>query len=247
MRYLSTHVLGYDVFADDIMKIEIKDDRKMIINTINAHSYVLAKKDRLFRSALKKSDVLVPDGSAIVLASTYHNSDHISKIAGSDIHIHLLELLERKGGRCFYLGSSSQTLQKIEERVNNEYANIEVATYSPPFTKDFSDEENAEMVKRINEFKPDVLFLGMTAPKQEKWLYQHKDQLDVKVMTPIGAVFDFYSATIIRPSQFWIDWHLEWLPRFVQEPRRLWRRNLISSPIFVLDALHYKRFALKES
>ena len=246
MELKSTYVLGYKIFADDLNKVQISN-KKTIINTINAHSYTVAKKDKAFQLSLKRSDILLPDGSGIVLASTYHNKDHIKKIAGADLHVHLLELLNQTSGKCFYLGSSSTTLNKIKIRINKEYPNIKIETYAPPFKKYFSSEDNLKMLESINKFNPDVLFIGMTAPKQEKWLYMHKDQIDAKIMSSIGAVFDFYAGNVIRPSQFWIDLHLEWLPRFLKEPRRLWKRNFVSSPLFLFDILRYKRFSLKNS
>ncbi|MDC0590214.1 WecB/TagA/CpsF family glycosyltransferase, partial [Porticoccaceae bacterium] len=79
----------------------------------------------------------------------------------------------------------------------------------------------------------------MTAPKQEKWLFQHSEQLCFKVASSIGAVFDFYAGTVDRPSDFWIKIHLEWLPRLLKEPKRLWRRNFISTPVFIFDIIKY--------
>ena len=226
-------IMGYDVYSDDVKKIEIPKNRKKIINTINPHSYITAKNDKTFEEALRCSDILLPDGSGIVLASKHVNGDNIQKIAGSDLHIHLLELLNAEHGTCFYMGSSWGTLEKIKERLNREFPNVEAGFYSPPFKEKFSEKDNNDILKAINDFKPDVLFIGMTAPKQEKWLYEHKDKIDANIICAIGAVFDFYAGTIKRPSQLWIDLHLEWLPRFVNEPKRLWKRNLVSTPKFL--------------
>ena len=85
-----------------------------------------------------------------------------------------------------------------------------------------------------------MLFIAMTAPKQEKWLNKHRDHIDVNIICSIGAVFDFYAGTVERSSQFWIDNHLEWLPRLFMEPERLWKRNFISTPLFLWDILIYK-------
>jgi N-acetylglucosaminyldiphosphoundecaprenol N-acetyl-beta-D-mannosaminyltransferase len=138
------------------------------------------------------------------------------------------------------MGSSQNTLDRIKERLAEEYPQLEVEFYSPPFKAEFSTEENQSIINAINEFKPDVLFVGMTAPKQEKWLHVNKEQLDVKIACSIGAVFDFYAGTVKRPSQFWIALHLEWLPRLIKEPKRLWRRNFVSTPLFLWDMIGYK-------
>ena len=110
---------------------------------------------------------------------------------------------------------------------------------SPPFKDSFSVEENQKFVSAINEFNPDVLFVGMTAPKQEKWVLQNKSKLNVKIIASIGAVFDFYAGNVKRPSKFWIDLGLEWFIRFLQEPKRLFKRNLYSI-VFVVKILKAK-------
>ena len=104
-------------------------------------------------------------------------------------------------------------------------------------TKDSND-----MTSAVNMTKPDVLFVGMTAPKQEKWVYKNKDSLKVKTICSIGAVFDFYSGNVKRPSSLWISLGLEWLPRFIKEPKRLFRRNMISTPKFIFLVLMSKIF-----
>jgi N-acetylglucosaminyldiphosphoundecaprenol N-acetyl-beta-D-mannosaminyltransferase len=231
--------MGYDVFTDTIDKLCITDT-KQIINTINPHSYVTAKNDPLFQKALRDSDVLLPDGSGIVLAAKNLHGIKIQKIAGADLHLQLLQQLNTNNGKCFYMGASQNTLDKIKEKLRGEYPNITALFYSPPFKPEFSDEDNAAILDAINNFRPDVLFVGMTAPKQEKWLHQHKNRLDFKTASSIGAVFDFYAGTVQRPSQFWIDLHLEWFPRLIKEPKRLWRRNFVSTPLFLLDMIGYK-------
>lgn len=234
------NVMGYDVFVGRLSSITIDPDKKRIINTINPHSYVTAKSDRVFREALLASDTLLPDGSGIVLAAKRIYGQTIKKIAGADLHLYLLEELEKTGGSVFYMGASQKTLDLIHARIAHEYPTIRVGSYSPPYKAEFSEEENDEIVRRVNVFAPDVLFVGMTAPKQEKWLHAHRDRLDFKVAASIGAVFDFYAGTVVRPSQFWIDLHLEWLPRLLKEPRRLWKRNFVSTPLFLADMLGYQ-------
>ncbi len=231
-------IMNYEVFVDDLETIDL--ETKKIINTINPHSYITAKSDMKFKKALQSSDLLIPDGSGIVLAAKQINKKSIKKIAGADLHKFLLSKMNEQSGKVFYMGASQNTLDKIEERIKKEYSNIQVQSYSPPFKFQFSQEDNDIIVSEINKFQPDVLFIGMTAPKQEKWLYEHKEKLRFKVASSIGAVFDFYARTVERPSQFWIDMHLEWLPRLLKEPKRLWKRNFVSAPLFLWDILLYK-------
>jgi N-acetylglucosaminyldiphosphoundecaprenol N-acetyl-beta-D-mannosaminyltransferase len=234
-------VLGYDIFNDRLNNID-KPEGMIIINTINPHSYCVALEDELFEEALKKSDVLLPDGVGICWASKLLAGVGMKKIAGADIHHFLLNQLNDSSGKVFYMGASQKTLDMINDKVRKEFPNVKLASYSPPYKSSFTEEENGLMQKVINEYKPDVLFVGMTAPKQEKWVYQNKDLLDVKIIVSIGAVFDFYAGTVKRPNQIWINLGLEWLPRFLKEPKRLWRRNLVSTPKFLFQIFKCKLF-----
>lgn len=233
-------IMNYEVFVDELDAIDL--ETKKVVNTINPHSYVTAKNDVLFEEALRDSDFLIPDGSGIVLAAKQINKKVIKKIAGADLHKFLLEKMNNHGGKVFYVGASQNTLDKIEEKIKKEYPGIKVQSYSPPFKPEFSSEDNDLIVAKINTFIPDILFIGMTAPKQEKWLHQHKKELDFKVASCIGAVFDFYAGTVERPGQFWINVHLEWFLRLLREPKRLWRRNFLSTPLFLIDIIKYKFF-----
>lgn len=209
---------------------------KILINTINAHSYNTAQKDALFAEALKNGDYLIPDGASIVKACRWigAKSQPTERIAGWDLFETEMERLNKRGGRCMFMGSSEKVLQKIRERAATDYPSIEVVTYSPPYKPEFSTEENAAIVQAINAANPDLLWIGMTAPKQEKWTYAHWDELDIHChVGTIGAVFDFYAGTARRAPQWWQKHSLEWLYRLISEPRRMWRRYIIGNPLFL--------------
>lgn len=209
---------------------------KILINTINAHSYNTAQKDALFAEALKNGDYLIPDGASIVKACRWigAKSQPTERIAGWDLFETEMERLNKRGGRCMFMGSSEKVLQKIRERAATDYPSIEVVTYSPPYKPEFSTEENAAIVQAINAANPDLLWIGMTAPKQEKWTYVHWDELNIHChVGTIGAVFDFYAGTARRAPQWWQKHSLEWLYRLISEPRRMWRRYIIGNPLFL--------------
>jgi len=147
----------------------------------------------------------------------------------------LSERLNALGGYSyFFLGSTEECLADIRTRLAQDYPNIRFAgSYSPPYKPEFSDEDNRLMVEAINAASPDVLWVGMTAPKQEKWIFQNKDRLNVKFIGAIGAVFDFYTSRVQRSHPIFQKLGLERLPRLCREPRRLWRRNFISTPKFL--------------
>ena len=200
----------------------------------NPHSVQIAEHDEVFQQALKNADLVTPDGVGIVIASKVLGGEITGRITGSEIFLGLNKRLnENNTGKYFFLGSSDKTLSKIQNKMAVEFPNIEVVgTYSPPYRHKFSDTETKKMVEIINAAAPDVLWVGMTAPKQEKWIYEHKDELNVRFVGAIGAVFDFYVGNIKRSHPVFQKMGLEWLPRLLQEPTRLWRRNFISNPLF---------------
>jgi len=209
-------------------------DKKLLINTINAHSYNIAQKDELFAEALTKCDVLIPDGASIVKAVKWFKGASIERIAGWDLFVYEMEKLNKKGGTCFFLGSSEKVLKLIREKASKDYPNIKVVTYSPPYKNEFTEKENAAMIHAINAANPDLLWIGMTAPKQEKWAYKHLQQLDINChIGTIGAVFDFYAGTVKRAPLWWQGYNLEWLFRLIKEPRRMWKRYIIGNVLFV--------------
>ena len=209
---------------------------KFLIDTVNAHSFVVAQKDAAFADALLKADALLPDGISIVKACRWLKTKNapVEKIAGADLFAYEMEKLEEKGGTCFFLGSSPETLALIEKNAAERYPHIQVKSYSPPYKPAFSPEENQAMVDAVNAADPDLLWVGMTAPKQEKWLHDHWQDLRIRCHAgAIGAVFDFFAGTVERAPQKWIDLGLEWFYRLIKEPRRTWRRYLVNNPRFL--------------
>ena len=213
---------------------------KVLINTVNAHSFNVAQKDVLFAEALQNGDYLIPDGASIVKACRWLNakSQPKERIAGWDLFQTEMERLNAKGGKCLFVGSSEKVLAQIRERAAKDYPNILVSTYSPPYKPQFTEEDNRAIVNAINAARPDLLWIGMTAPKQEKWTYRHWKELDIQChVGTIGAVFDFYACTV-RRAPLWMQNHsLEWLYRLIKEPRRMWRRYLIGNILFIWNIM----------
>ena len=223
------------LFRTKLFNQELIDipDKKLLINTINAHCYNLAQTDEFYSEALAKSDILLPDGVSIIMAKRFLTGARLKKIAGADLFSYEMNRLNNIGGSCFFLGSKESTLALIKKHAELEFPKIKVCTYSPPFKSEFSPEDNKEMLTAINNFKPDVLFIGLTAPKQEKWAYTHFKELETKHICSIGAVFDFYAGTVNRSPKWMIDFGLEWLYRLLKEPRRMWQRYLKGNIIFI--------------
>lgn len=209
---------------------------KVLINTINAHSYNTAQKDERFAEALRNGDYLIPDGASIVKACHWLGckSQPKERIAGWDLFVFEMERLNETGGRCMFMGSSPRVLELIVEKAKAVYPNIEVVTYSPPYKPEFTEAENKAIIDAINAANPDLLWIGMTAPKQEKWTYAHWKELRIHCHAgTIGAVFDFFAGTYQRAPHWWQEHSLEWLYRLIKEPKRMWRRYVIGNPLFL--------------
>lgn len=227
----------YTIFNQSLNEIS---QPKALIGALNAHSFNTVQKDEDFHKALQSCDVLLPDGVSIVMAMRMLTGKKIKKIAGEDLFLYEMERINRSGGKCFFLGSSENTLRLIQNRAATEYPNIQVRSYSPPFKHEFSDEDTHTMIDAVNEHEPDVLFVGMTAPKQEKWAYSNFHHLKAGHVCCIGAVFDFYAGTVKRAPAWMIKIGLEWFYRLIKEPRRMWRRYLIGNVKFMAYILREK-------
>ena len=219
---------------------------KLLINTVNAHSFNTAKKDRLFADALTNGYVLIPDGVSIVKACKWikAKSQPKERIAGWDLFSFEMEKLERESEELrtkseeskivMFMGSSQKVLDLIVKRAAVDYPHLKVVTYSPPYKPEFSDEDNKAIIDAINAANPDLLWIGMTAPKQEKWTYSHWNELNIHChVGTIGAVFDFFAGTVERAPIWWQEHGLEWLYRLIKEPKRMWRRYIIGNTLFL--------------
>ena len=257
---------------------------KLLINTINAHSYNTARKDELFAEALTNGDVLIPDGVSIVKACRWIKAKSLPKerIAGWDLFEFEMNKLEECGmnnssldnsqsasadnsklkiqnscsGKRLYepsakfrerpltvmfMGSSEKVLDLIVKRAAEVYPHLKIVTYSPPYKPEFSEEDNKAIIEAINAVNPDLLWIGMTAPKQEKWTYSHWNELNIHChVGTIGAVFDFFAGTVERAPIWWQCHGLEWLYRLLKEPKRMWRRYIIGNTLFLWNMLKEK-------
>lgn len=215
---------------------------KVLINTINAHSFNTAQKDPLFAEALANGDYLIPDGASIIKACRFlkAKSQPKERIAGWDLFAFEMQRLDVRSkrddvrGKVMFMGSSEKVLSLICEKAAVDYPNLEVVTYSPPYKPEFSEEDNKAIIQAINDADPDLLWIGMTAPKQEKWTCQHWKELNIHChVGTIGAVFDFYAGTAKRAPMWWQNHSLEWLYRLMIEPKRMWRRYVLGNPLFL--------------
>jgi N-acetylglucosaminyldiphosphoundecaprenol N-acetyl-beta-D-mannosaminyltransferase len=218
--------------------VEGDKDQKVIV-CANPHSLVLAKDDAEFYRSLNNADICLPDGTGVVLASKIIGGKIKKRIAGPDFFMKFTEYANGNGIalRYFFFGSTEKNLLKIKGNMEDMFPHVSVTgTYAPPMG-DWSDEENEKITRLIDNSGANVLWVGLGAPKQEKWIFQNRRNLKVNVIGAIGAAFDFFAGTKKRSPKIFRDLGFEWLPRFLMEPKRLWKRNLISNPKFLIQVI----------
>lgn len=234
LKYVET--LGFRVFSDELSKIPDEVIPCKIINTISPNSYGISTKDEEFKEALKESDYLVLDGVYFAFASLILQGKNIKRNQGPDVFYHFMNRANKEGKRVFFLGSSPKTLNLIKQKAAFIYPNIRVATYSPPFKPDFTEKENEVMISSINQFKPDIVFVGMTCPKQEKWAIKHREKINASLMISIGNVFDWFAGTQKAIAPIWFKLRIGWLIRIFYRPE-VFRRNIGNQMLFFWHVL----------
>ncbi len=229
-------LMGYTLLDEPLPPL-LAGRAPIVVDTLNPHSWVVARSDAPFRQALQRAEILIADGVGMVWASSVLQGRPVQRVTGGDLFAALMRELQRRGGRCFFLGSTPHVLGRIRERLRADYPAVAVGTHSPPFTPEFDESQLAAMVAEVEAFAPDVLFLGLTAPRQEKLAERLRGRVQARVTASIGAVFDFVAGTQPRAPAPMRRLGLEWAYRLLREPRRMWRRNFVSTPLFLAAVL----------
>jgi exopolysaccharide biosynthesis WecB/TagA/CpsF family protein len=216
------------------------------IAATSMHGIVEAQHDPSFKELLNETDLVVPDGMPLVWLGRRRGHTLPRRVYGPDLLLAFCEESAGRGYRHFFYGGEPGVAERLAESLKTRFPGLKVVgTCSPPF-RPLSANEDAEMVEMINRAKPDVLWVGLGAPKQERWMHEHKDRLRVPVLVGVGAAFDLLSGRQ-KQAPCWMREHgFEWLFRLLQEPRRLWRRYLVYGAQFIaylaLDGLRLKNF-----
>jgi len=213
-----------------INKIEklIKEKKSSYIVTPNAAHIVLLQKDKEFKEVYKHASLVLCDSMPLFWATKILGFPLKQRITGTDLLFSLSKLSLRKNYKIFFLGAKEQIIEKASENLQHKFPNLQIAGIHNGY---FSD--NNKTIEKINKVKPDMLFIGMGFPKQEKWIHKYIDQIDTKVIICIGGVFDVVAGKTKRAPMWMQKCGLEWFFRVCQEPRRLWKRYLISNTIFI--------------
>ena len=214
--------------------------KRKVISFLNPHSFILAEKNNLFLTALNKADYVFSDGIGITLALNLFKKFKFLRITGLSITELIIKKTHHK--KIFFLGSNIKTLKSIKKNILLLNPTHDVRYFSPHFVNKFTIGHNLLILKKINNFKPHFLFVGMTAPKQEIWSYlNNKKILSKTIILNVGAVFNYLSYSYIHKKiiTYLSGLGMEWLYRLTFNPLKMWKRTLISFPIFFLKFLQH--------
>lgn len=205
--------------------------------TANVHTIMTGYYDKSYRRAINSADLSVPDGMPVVWGASAMGISLKERVYGPDLLLALCQESETRGYRHFFYGATEPVLSKLRANLTKRFPKLVVAgTYAPPF-RPLTNEEDREVVRMINVAEPDIVWIGLGAPKQERWMHDHRSSVK-GVMIGVGAAFDFLSGTKGQAPRAMQRCGLEWLYRLLTEPRRLWRRYLIYNPLFLF---HFAR------
>ena len=206
----------------------IEQGRPSLVFTPNVQHLCLLNKDALFRTAYRKASLILPDGTPLFWFSRLVGRPLKERIAGADLFIRLGEHAASKNQSIFLLGSLPGVAEKAAKRLVAQYPGLKVVgTYSPPFGFENDRVETQKILTMLHQKKPDILFVGLTPPKSEKWLADHLEEIDIPVSICVGGAFDFASGQKKRAPIWMQRIGLEWFFRLLNEPGRLWKRYLL--------------------
>ena len=212
---------------------EIKGD---YICVSNVHTTVTSFEDADYCAIQNGGLMAIPDGGPLSTVGQKRGHKNMERTTGPSLMGEIFEISAKKGYRHYFYGSKEETLELLYQKLTSNYPGIQIAgMYSPPF-RPLTEEEDKAIIERINETKPDFVWVGLGAPKQEKWMAAHQGKID-GLMLGVGAGFDYYAENIKR-APMWMQKHnLEWVYRLVQDPKRLFKRYWSTNTKFIWNAM----------
>lgn len=204
------------------------DGRREYIAISNPHSLMLCRRDRQMRAATHNAALIMPDGAGIIMAARMLSYAHCGRVTGPTLMLRLCDWGRERGYKHYFYGGAEGVADRLAENLAGIYPGLDVAgTYCPPFRGLYAGEDEAD-VARINESDADILWVGLGAPKQEKWMHAHAGRIEASAMIGVGAAFDFHSGNVPWTPPWIRSLGMEWLFRLARNPKRMWRRNVDS-------------------
>lgn len=235
VNILGTEVSRYNLSETmEFMSEAIQGGKKLRISVTPVNCILWARNNPKLREIYNTAEVVTADGVPVVWASKVLKKPIRGRVTGLDLLPEFAKVAAERNHSFFFLGAAEGVAESLAASLKEKNPGLKIAgTYSPPFAAQFSDEENQKMIEMVNRSNADVLWVSLTAPKQDYWIANHFDKLNVSVAIGVGAAFDVVAGNIKRSPAWMQKWGLEWLYRLIQEPRRLSRRYLIEAPVFL--------------
>jgi len=236
-------ILGVNInrigINDIVNKIEkmIQSDKFNSVFTPNSEIIMSAYKDKELLNIINNADLLTADGIGVVYAAKIFGKPVPQRAAGYDVSKKLMEIMAEKGYTLYLFGSAPGVARKAKENLENEYKTLKIIGLHDGY---FDSEEEKNIIEGINSLKLDVLFVCLGSPKQEKWIYNNRNNLNVKVAMGLGGCLDVYAGNVKRAPEIYIKLGLEWLYRLIKEPKRLFR--MMALPKFMITVILKKIF-----
>lgn len=243
IKFLNTEIDNLTM-SEAIEKIDklIISRKPSYVVTPNVDHIVKLEKDKEFKEVYKNADLILTDGMPLIWISKMKSTPIKEKVSGSDLFPKVCKLASKKSYKMFLLGAVEGVAVKAAQNLQERYNGLNVVgTYSPSYGFEKKEDEIEKIIKMINETKPDILAVGLGAPKQEKFIYKFKDRLNVPVSLAIGASIDFEAGNIRRAPKCMQKCGLEWLYRLCKEPRRMYKRYLIDDVKILPLLLRYRK------
>ena len=191
------------------------------------------KRNEKVLMSVNSADLATPDGMAVVWIGRMLGYKNIRRVYGPELMQNVCAISAKSGYKNYFYGSTQDVLGKLKQRLIKKYPDLIISgMLSPPFCQ-LTEEEDDKIVEEINNNAPDIIWVGLGSPKQDLWMYEHRDRINAPVMIGVGAAFDFLAGTKLQAPRWLRDNGFEWLFRLVTEPKRLWRRYLVDYPLFI--------------
>lgn len=216
--------------SETIAAIEqmIETDKKSYVVAINVDVVMKIEEDPYLKKVVDNADMVLVDGKSLVWISKLHGKPLKAKISGSDLVPLLCEVAAEKGYRIFIIGGKDGIAEQAKNKLEAKHPDIKiVGTYAPPFGFEKNEKELKKINQMISEVHPDLLIACFGCPKQEKWIYENIEKYDAKVSVCAGATVDFLAGNVKRAPHWMSEHGLEWFYRFLQEPKRMFKRYFI--------------------
>ncbi|ANE53335.1 hypothetical protein SY85_05375 [Flavisolibacter tropicus] len=228
---------GYnDLYQNIIDDFRNENIRKGYVTVNNVHTMIEGFHDSSFQAIINEGYLSLPDGKPLEIVGRLKGNKNISRLFGPTVMEKFIDWGRKDNLTHFFFGSSEATLSKLKEAIEEKYPGTQIAgMISPPF-KPFAEWNNADFIHAINLAKPDFIWVGLGAPKQEKWMFENFDRLDQGLLFGIGAGFDYLAGNTKHAPSWMKNASLEWLYRLIQEPHRLWKRYFKTIPQFIFFA-----------